>query len=109
MYDDGEWPSGKALGSGPRIGGSNPSSPASTFVSVRVQRLSGKCDRVGYNYKYALLSYPADNSCSFYSAQKSFKMAFAKNSRRHTYSGNLRLCPPPIFLAENKLRRSIQF
>jgi hypothetical protein len=24
----GEWPSGKALGSGPRIGGSNPSSPA---------------------------------------------------------------------------------
>lgn len=25
---DGDWPSGKALGSGPRIGGSNPSSPA---------------------------------------------------------------------------------
>ncbi len=24
----GDWPSGKALGSGPRIGGSNPSSPA---------------------------------------------------------------------------------
>ncbi len=24
----GEWPSGKALGSGPRIGGSSPSSPA---------------------------------------------------------------------------------
>jgi hypothetical protein len=28
MDDGGEWPSGKALGSGPRIGGSNPSSPA---------------------------------------------------------------------------------
>jgi hypothetical protein len=41
MDGDGEWPSGKALGSGPRIGGSNPSSPASIFVSVEVGRLSG--------------------------------------------------------------------
>jgi hypothetical protein len=27
-FDDGDWPSGKAPGSGPDIGGSNPSSPA---------------------------------------------------------------------------------
>ena len=28
----GDWPSGKALGSGPRIGGSNPSSPAKSIT-----------------------------------------------------------------------------
>ncbi len=28
----GDWPSGKALGSGPRIGGSNPSSPATMIT-----------------------------------------------------------------------------
>ncbi len=29
----GDWPSGKALGSGPRIGGSNPSSPARVVMT----------------------------------------------------------------------------
>ena len=33
MFNDGEWPSGKALGSGPRIGGSSPSSPAKDSIN----------------------------------------------------------------------------
>jgi hypothetical protein len=32
----GDWPSGKALGSGPRIGGSNPSSPAKHEHNVAI-------------------------------------------------------------------------
>ena len=35
--NDGEWPSGKAMGSGPMIGGSNPSSPATVARERRGQ------------------------------------------------------------------------
>jgi hypothetical protein len=36
---NGDWPSGKALGSGPRIGGSNPSSPAKKLMLINIQRV----------------------------------------------------------------------
>ena len=38
----GDWPSGKALGSGPRIGGSNPSSPANLDIPLSI------CEKFGY-------------------------------------------------------------
>ncbi len=35
-FDDGTWPSGKALGSGPSIVGSNPTVPAKSYYVMKV-------------------------------------------------------------------------
>jgi hypothetical protein len=41
MDNNGDWPSGKAPGSGPVIGGSNPSSPATLRPGLMVGFLRG--------------------------------------------------------------------
>jgi hypothetical protein len=54
-FDDGDWPSGKALGSGPRIGGSNPSSPARENAFESLILSQDKSIRISH-YFYLILA-----------------------------------------------------